>query len=229
MLPSLTSLVEAYPAFRGLPQPLAADLASTARAIRAPAGHLLFEAGMDCEGVPFVLRGTVRVVRTLPSGQDVPLYRLTPGTMCALSVHAALARTPHVARAEFVDDAQVVIVPAVLMHALLAGHAPLRLFLLTDVAARGASLVTVIDQVAARLDERLAHLLSERGPVLTVTHQELADELGTAREVVSRILEGFENHGAVRLRRGRVEVLDRSRLTRLPRKAVPLRESRLAG
>src|SRR5205085_340308 len=209
MLPSITGLIDAYPSLGGLPAPLAADLVASTRHVRAPAGQILFEPGMDCDALPLVTRGLVRVSRTLPGGQDVQLYRLSPGSVCALSIHALLARTPYIARAEVIEDAGITLLPAPLLHALVAGHPPLRMFLLSEAAARTAALVAVIDHVASRLDERLAHLLTERGPILVVTHQALADELGTAREVVSRILESFEANGAVRLRRGRVEVLDR--------------------
>ncbi len=230
MLPSIAGLIEAYPSLGGLPAPLAADLLNSAHQLRLHAGEVLFEPGMDCDALPLVTRGVIRLSRTLGSGQDVPLYRVAPGGVCALSMHALLARTPHVARAEAVDETGVTLVPAPLLHALVAGHPPLRLFLLAETAARAATLVSVVDHVAARLDERLALLLAERGPVLVVTHQALADELGTAREVVSRILEHFEANGAVRLRRGRVEVVDRVRLACLPRRTTALRqESRLAG
>jgi CRP/FNR family transcriptional regulator len=83
-------------------------------------------------------------------------------------------------------------------------------------AARLCFLMTLIEEIAmTRLDERLADLLVSRGPVLKATHQALADELGTAREVVSRILEHFEHNGLVRLRRARVDVLKPQHLARL--------------
>jgi CRP/FNR family transcriptional regulator len=76
--------------------------------------------------------------------------------------------------------------------------------------------MTLIEEIAmTRVDERLADLLVSRGPVLKATHQALADELGTAREVVSRILEHFEHNGLVRLRRARVDVLKPRHLARL--------------
>jgi CRP/FNR family transcriptional regulator, anaerobic regulatory protein len=83
-------------------------------------------------------------------------------------------------------------------------------------AARLSSLMTLIEEMAmTRLDERLADLLVSRGPVILATHQALADELGTAREVVSRILEHFADNGLVRLQRARVDVIDARHLARL--------------
>jgi CRP/FNR family transcriptional regulator len=215
-------LVAAYPALAHVPTALAADLVATARPFTCAPSDLLFDTGAPCDGLPLLLAGTVRVSRRLANGQDVPLYRVGRGELCALSLHALLSRTPHVARAQAVDEAAGVLVAADALHALLEAEAGFRRHVVGALASRVAGLVATVEQVSAvRLDERLARLLVERGPVLAVTHQALADELGTAREVVSRILEGFGMRGAVRLRRGRVEVLDPTRLAPGPRVPVP--------
>ena len=193
---------------------------STARR-RSPCAprDVLFEPGTPCAGLPLlVARPHPRLAAArersgraaLPGRARADLRAVVPRRCCRrrCTWHAA-SRSRR---------SSGVIIPGATVHAWLRSHAPFRDLVLTTVAARVAGLVSVVEQAAAgRLDERLAHLLVERGPVLCVTHQALADELGTAREVVSRILEGFETHGAVRLRRGRVEVVDRSRLTPPPR------------
>jgi CRP/FNR family transcriptional regulator len=211
-------LAAAYPTLASLPPALAAELSAASQPLVAAPRDVLFERGSPCAGLPLLLHGTVRVSRPLASGQDVPLYRVGPGDLCALSLHGLIARTPHVASAHAVDDVHGVLVPAEVVMALVDTVPVFRHDVLAALGSRVASLVAIVEQVAAvRLDERLARLLVERGPVLLATHQALADELGTAREVVSRILEGFEARGGVRLRRGRVEVLDRTRLAPAPR------------
>lgn len=219
-------LAAAYPILANVEPELSADLVATSHAFACARREVLFETGTPCLGLPLLVEGAVRVSRTLASGQDVPLHRVGPGDLCALSVHALLAHEPHVARALAVDEVKGVFVPSDVFRALLERDAGVRRHVVGALAGRVASLVGVIEQVAAtRLDERLARLLVDRGPVLSVTHQALADELGTAREVVSRILEGFETRGAVRLRRGRVEVLDRTRLAPPARHPAPRRVS----
>lgn len=220
-----------YPSLGHVPRALGTEMVRSSRAFSGRPRDILFEAGAPCPGFPLVLRGGIRMSRPLASGQEVMLYRLGPGDVCALSVQALLSDTPLAARAQVLEEVAGVVLPPALFDELLDQHPPFRRFVLSESAARTVRLVTLLEQVAAgRLDDRLARLLLERGPVLSMTHQALADELGTAREVVSRILEGFETRGAVRLRRGRVEVLDGSRFTRPARVPAPLHDgTRLAG
>jgi CRP/FNR family transcriptional regulator len=231
-------LVASYPSLGNVSPALAAEVAATSRPFAVMAGQVLFEPGAQCTGLPLVLHGTVRVSRPLANGQEVPLYRIGPGDLCALSLQGIIGRTPHVARAQALDDVHVVLVPAEVVMAMVDADAAFRHHVLTALGTRVTALVGIVEQVAAvRLDERLARMLIERGPVLLVTHQALADELGTAREVVSRILEGFKSRGGVRLRRGRVEVLDRTHLGPAPRQPgrqplpahVPAEVQQIAG
>jgi CRP/FNR family transcriptional regulator len=211
-------LAASYPTLANVSPALATELLAAGRSFSAAPRDVLFDTGAPCAGLPLVLGGTVRVSRPLANGQEVTLYRLGPGELCALSLHALLGHAPHVARAQAENDVHGVLVPAEIVTAALDADATFRHHVLSTLASRLGTLVAVVEQVSVvRLDERLARLLTERGPVLTITHQALADELGTAREVVSRILEAFATRGAVRLRRGRVEVLDRSLLGPAPR------------
>lgn len=232
---TIERLTAAYPALSNVAPALAADITAQSHPFAASARTPLFEPGHACEGLPFVVSGAIGVSRPLPNGQDVPLYRVGPGDLCAVSVHALLSRSPYAARLQALDDVHGVMLPAELVFALVDAEPPFRHALLHALASRVGSFVGLVEQVAAaRLDERLARLLVERGPVLTVTHQALADELGTAREVVSRILEAFKTRGGVHLRRGRVEVLDAARLGPVVRStsrhaATPAEPQPLAG
>jgi CRP/FNR family transcriptional regulator len=110
-----------------------------------------------------------------------------------------------------------------MFNRLLAESEPFRAFVFQFFAQRVANLMALLEGVAfGQLDQRLAELLARRGPVIPTTHQMLADELGSVREVVSRILKDFESQSLVQLQRGRIRVVDQQSLARI---ASPLRDS----
>jgi CRP/FNR family transcriptional regulator len=168
----------------------------------------LFNVGDDCTALPLLVTGSIRVLKPLPTGRVMPLYTLKPGEFCGLSVSCLLGEVAYPAAACAAGDVAGAAVPKPLFRALVDEDAAFRNEVFGLFAARLCFLMTLIEEMAmTRLDERLADLLIARGPVIMATHQALADELGTAREVVSRILEHFEANGSVRLGRARVDVL----------------------
>jgi CRP/FNR family transcriptional regulator len=103
----------------------------------------------------------------------------------------------------------VVVIPPGAFHQLLLGYEPFRRFVFGMYGERLAEVMELVEEVAfRRLDVRLAQLLIHRGPVVQATHQKLADDLGSVREIVSRLLRSFEDRGWVKLGRERVTLLD---------------------
>ncbi len=173
------------------------------------AGTVLFEPDMPCTGFPLVLDGSVRVSKLAPNGRELVLYRVTPGEGCILSGACLLGQNDYSARGIAEDDVTLLGIPAEQFQRLILEHEPFRRFVFDMYGARLAEVMEAVEEIAfRRLDQRLAQLLIQRGPVVNATHQNLADELGTVREVVSRLLRVFEERGWVRLERERVTVVD---------------------
>ena len=219
-------IFHAYPLLSRLPAQFLARLRSELQPVRAADGQELFNVGDSCLALPLLVSGSVRVLKPLPNGRTMPLYTLRPGEFCSLSVSCLLADIAYPAAARAAGDVAGAAMPKPLFRTLVDEDPAFRNEVLGLFAARLCFLMSLIEEMAmTRLDERLAEFLVSRGPVILATHQALADELGTAREVVSRILEHFEHNGLVRLHRARVDVLDPRHLARLSGALQPKREA----
>ena len=172
-----------------------------------PGGAVLFDVGQPCQGFPLVLDGEIRVSRQSSEGRSLELYRVVPGEICLVSSaslfgHKALAATGVTARAS-----RLVLLPPPLFSRWLALPA-FREAVLGLFAERMADLTALVDAVAfRRLDQRLAAALLGRGHDVPVTHQALADELGTVREIVTRLLHRFERDGWITLSREHIHII----------------------
>lgn len=183
-------------------------------------GAVLYEEGFPCPMVPLILSGVVRVFKMGETGREITLYRVEPGQICVLSSTCALtgkeAKLPAIAVAE--TDVELLAVPSHVFRKQLANEPQLQSHLNQILTERLSEMMMVIDEVAfGRVDIRLAEELlrgcrGTPGAEVTATHAQLAMELGSAREVVSRVLKEFERQGMVRLGRGRIKVLDPDRL-----------------
>lgn len=202
-------LLARFPVFAELPAQRLDELLAAAPLRHAAAGSVMFEPNMPCEGFPLVLEGSVRVVKTSPSGRELVLYRVSPGEACILSGSCLLSDTDYAAHGVAESDVTLLRIPPQMFQELILQHPPFRRFVFDTYGARLAEVMELIEEVAFRkLDTRLARLLVQRGPVVNATHQNLADELGSVRVFVSRLLRNFEERGWVRLDRERVTVVD---------------------
>jgi CRP/FNR family transcriptional regulator len=213
-----SKLIHCYPVLQGLPADLFQKVEQKAKLMQAPAGRQLFDEGSPCTHFPLLVEGVIRATKSSPDGHEILLYRLNPGESCVITVVALLGETPYPARAAAETDLALFGIPRTLFLELILKSPPFRIFVFQFLSQRMAHLMALIDEVAfRRVDQRLAsRLLLHREP-LTVTHQMLADELGTTREVVSRTLEAFQESGMLRLGRKRIEILDRHALDRVHR------------
>jgi CRP/FNR family transcriptional regulator len=211
-----STAIAAYAALAGLPPALRARFNAGAQIFSAPVGAVLFEPGSPCQAFPIVLEGAIRVARLAENGREIVLYRVSPGEPCVVTTHCLLGRGEYPARGTVESPVTAVAVPLPLFDDLLAGHAPFRQALLADFADRIVSLMTLVEEVAfTRLDARLAALLTARPSPIRATHQALAADLGSIREIVSRLLKQFETRGWVALGRERIDVLNAAALRRL--------------
>lgn len=188
------------------------DFARQASLHRLEAGRDIMAEGDRAQAVPIVLSGEIRVFQIGETGREITIYRFRQGECCVLSAGAILGRTAFPAHARVEDDVEVVFVPAPVFEDWLGRSPVWRQFVFGAMARRLTSLMDTLDEVAfQRMDIRVSALLLERAgnqeTSIRITHQEIVDELGSSREVVSRILEDLQGRGFVRLFRGGIEVL----------------------
>lgn len=213
MLPTADLVAERYPDLSAdLPPDWRQDVAALGQPVAVPAGAVLFDEGSPCRGFPLVLDGEVQVARGTPHGRAIELYRVLPGEICVVSAACLFGQAALAAHGVALQAGRLLLVPApVFMR--WSDHEPFRRRIFGLFASRMADLIALTEAVAfQRLDQRLAAALLGRGAVLHVTHQQLADELGTVREMVTRLLRRFEQSGWVALGRERVQVLDAAAL-----------------
>ena len=209
-------LVEAYPALADLPEPLrAATWPRELQALSAPAGAVLFEEHAPCQGFPLVLAGEVRVARGSAQGRSLELYRVGRGELCVVSACGLFGQSPLAAHGQAVAPTRLLLLSPAGFEQWTA-HPPFRRFVFGVFADRLADLMGLAEAVAfQRLDQRLAAALLGHGTTVQTTHQALADELGTVREIVTRLLKRFERAGWVQLARERIELRDAAALRAL--------------
>ncbi len=212
--PMVSELRERYPSLGDWPiATLATDLQQEMQCVEARAGDRLFEEGKPCAGFPLVLQGEVCVSRSsADGGRTMELYRVGPGEICVVSASSLLAHRNMTADATAVAPTRLLLMSPALFERWTS-HPAFRRYVFGVFSERLSDLMTLLDAVAfQRLDRRLAHHLLGHGQQLRTTHQALADELGTVREIVTRLLNRFETAGLVSLSRERIEVLDAASL-----------------
>ena len=210
-------LLKLYPALANLPRGDLDTLFDPLRLIELPAGSGIFAEHQPCQGFPLLVEGRIKVVKQAPSGRELLLYRVRPGGSCIITSSCLLGHSDYNARGIAESPLTLLTVPAPLFSRLMSEHAPFRDFVFHLFAERISELMQLVEEVAfARLDQRLAKaLLARNSPSLSLTHQQLADELGSVREIVSRLLKGFAAQGLVSLGREQVTITDRDGLQKI--------------
>ena len=209
-------LIELYPAFREMPAELLQYTLDNALVRTVPAGTVMFDERNPCQAFPMILEGGIRVSKIAPNGRELQLYRVGPGESCILSTSCMLGTTPYTARGVADSEMTVIALPAPAFNHLISQYQPFRAYVFGLFADRIVDLMQLVEAVAFhKLDQRLAALLLGKGKVIHVTHQGLADELGSVREIVSRLLKSFAEQGMVSLGREQIEIVDAGRLRQL--------------
>lgn len=211
-----SDLLIRFPALRELEETSVRILDQSSRVINLPPRAKAFEFGMQCDDYLMVASGRLRVQRVSESGREIVLYRVGGGETCILTTACLLAHESYSAEGIAETDVSALAVPRAGFDRLLADSKRFRDFVFTAYASRITDLMLLVEEIAfGHIDIRLAQRLldlSDCADALSLTHQELAVELGTAREVVSRQLKEFEHRGWIRLERGRIDIRDRSAL-----------------
>ena len=191
----------------------------SASIVRLPADATAFELGGACENYLLVIQGIVRVQQTAANGREIILYRVNPGESCVLTTSCLMAKNRYPAEGITETEVKALMIPAQSFHRAMEHSPGFRTFVLDGYGQRLADLMKIIENIAfRRMDCRLAEKLlrlSEDQQAISITHQALAIELGSAREVISRLLKEFEHKGWIRLGRGMISVIDPACLKQL--------------
>ena len=185
--------------------------------VRFKAGERLFAPGDWPGSWVAIERGRVRVCLLAPSGREVTLYRIGAGESCLLTTSSLIGDEPLPAEGYAETDVEARIVAKATFDRLIAEDPDFRRDVLRNYASRVAELVVVMQDVLFRgIPERLARTLLARQNqgVVEATHQAIANDLGSAREVVTRMLQRFEREGLIGIERGRIVIRDTETLRR---------------
>lgn len=188
----------------------------TAFYARIPAGHEVFAFGDEVKAIALLLSGSVRVYKASDTGREITLYRFGTGESCILTANAILNNETFSALALVEQEAEAIMIPAADFRGWVNQHQLWRDFVFELLSQRLSSVIEIVDEVAfGRLDARVAAFLIERSArqhPLRITHQEIADELGSSREVISRVLGTFATKELIQLGRGIIAISDPSAL-----------------
>lgn len=214
-------LFEDSPELAGIRDPVWQEALAVSQINTYPTGSKVVNCGDTADKFVIVLRGVIKVYETAENGREITLYRVGDGQVCVLTLTRLLLRTNRGAQAVAEQDLRILTMPPEYFHRLLAESEDFRRYLMTSMAHCITDVMQLIAQVSFNnLDLRLAQLIHELSlqtapDKLRCTHQAIANELGTTREVVSRLLKEFERSGYIKLGRGNIEILDQNELERL--------------
>ncbi len=182
-------------------------------------GQTAYEPGWNCNDFLMCLSGQTRVFKRSESGREILLYKVQDGETCVLTTSCLLSGQSFPAASIADKDTLLAAIPSALFRELMAASPEFSAFVLDNYGVMLSSLISLIDQVAFdKIDQRLArHLLSNRisegnGDTILTTHQQLALDLGSVREVVSRQLQDWESRAFIKTSRGKIIIVDEAGL-----------------
>ncbi len=182
------------------------------------ARQMLHVSGEECSGLFLVKKGRIRAFNITPEGREVTLFRLEKGEMCMFSASCMMKNISFSISVMAETKVEAIRIPASYFSKLEQKNTQVALFSKDLLSRRMSDVMWVLEQILFQsFDQRLAAFLIEQlhfteSNVLTITHEEIANHMGSAREVVSRMLKYFEKEGMVALSRGKVTILDEERL-----------------
>ena len=180
---------------------------------KIPQGKIITLEGDSCGYLSFVISGVVRVYKIGETGREITLYRLYEGDSCILTASCIVSNSTFPAISVAETDVEVFSIPSVLFSAWIKKYDVWQKFIFNLVSERLSDIISVVEEIAfrhidVRIADRLSKLYEENGNPIKITHQELASDIGSSREVVSRILKDFEEKQIVTISRGSIDITD---------------------
>lgn len=198
------------------------DICQNSRAMSYPRGTQIHN-GEDCSGVILVRTGCLRVYMMSEQGKDITLYRLYPGDLCMLSASCVLQAITFDVFVDAEEDSECYVISGSAFSMVSERNAQIKIFSLQTALSRFSDVMWVMQQILfMSMDKRLAIFLLDEtartgGDTVFLTHEQIAKYMGSAREVVSRMLKYFSGEGIVSLSRKGVKIIDKQRLRALTR------------
>lgn len=212
---------EFFPIWNSLTAAQKQRLEAAAVKKHAPGGTILHRGSDECSGLVLVSSGQLRVYTTSDDGREITLYRLLERDICLFSAACMMSSIQFELQVSAERDTEFWLVSPEAYSALMKESAPIANFTNSIIASRFTEVMWLMDQLLwKRMDQRIAKFLLDEAALndsmtLKLTHEAIANHLGTAREVVTRLLKYFQSEGAVKLSRGAIEILDAERLERI--------------
>lgn len=187
--------------------------------ITVPADSTVFRQGDSCENYLLVLKGSVKVINRAENGREIVLYRVTDGESCTLTTACLFAQNLYPAEGITETEVTALMIPRNIFNQALADSEDFRKMIFDQYAQRLSDVISLVENLSfSRIDIRLARLLIQLSSVsvtIETTHQNIAAELGTAREVISRHLKEFERNNLITLQRGSITISNAVELQKL--------------
>lgn len=213
------SWLNTYPELGGIDDNVWLQTANTAIRTKFPENYTIFNEGDDCQSYLLVINGSVKVKKTTTDGHEIILYHINQGQTCELTTCCLLSGSKYTAQGVTDTIVEAILIPKAEFEKAFNNSTGFRRFVFKTLDQGVEDLISLVENIAfTPTHQRLAkYLLNENNAQhpIEATHHDVANELGTAREVVSRLLKEFERHGWIKLQRGKIEVLSKKSLSEI--------------
>jgi len=179
----------------------------------AKEGHVILDIGQTVRSIPLLLHGVLKITRVDDQGKELLLYYVNASESCAMTFTCCMQQYPSEIRATAETDVEYLAVPVSLMDQWLSNYPSWKSFVMKTIRSRFNELLNAIDQLAfQKLDERLVHYLKEKSKstgstLINLSHEQIASDMASSREVISRLLKRLENEGKVLLYRNQIKIM----------------------
>jgi CRP/FNR family transcriptional regulator, anaerobic regulatory protein len=206
------SVIDSFPVF--FEEELKKEILRIAKTYSISSGEIIMDIGQSINQIPLVLKGSIKILREDAEGNEIFLYYLEPGHACATSITCCMSGQRSTIRAVAEDDTVFLGIPIEYSDEWMVKFKSWKNFVMNTYAERFEELLKAIDQLAfKKMDERLAKYLHDKAALhdkseIHISHQEIAYDLNTSREVISRLLKQLEKMGSIKLGRNRIIILE---------------------
>jgi len=182
---------------------------STSKYVEIPKGTILFYEDDICTETLYLIEGNVKLSINSSTNESIPLYNFCQGEQCIVNIASTLSETKAVATAEAISDIKGWMIPKETIQYLMINSMKYQKFIFSMFTIRFAALTTLVEDIKfKRLDSRILDFLrSHKSNTITITHEQIANHLGTSRVVISRVLKDLKNKQFIELQRGKILLL----------------------
>jgi CRP/FNR family transcriptional regulator len=190
------------------------EIKQVSKRYTADPGDIIMDIGESIESIPFVIEGSIKILREDDEGNEIFLYYLEPGHACATSITCCFTGQKSTIRAIAEEVTEYLAIPVYLSDEWMLKYKSWKNFVMNTYAERFEELLKAVDQLAfKKMDERLSKYLHDKAEIhetnrINISHQEIAYDLNTSREVISRLLKQLERMGDIKLGRNKIELLN---------------------